>query len=202
MVWSEILIVFVAVVSILLLIYKRQRFTLLFQSYGVIILLAVAVIYLDIPFGGEEISAKVTGWLMITATTFILILLANLIRQMKPVYTRYPVQFSYTPLVILITYPFVLEVESIRILLNLILQGGIIAISVLLYGSIYRKFDNHFFYLIGILSLTLSYMIFWFIEDVSAWIWQVPIAAGLLLTTIGFNDLLIWLNSGRRRHAS
>lgn len=128
----------------------------------------------------EDITAE---WTKITGITFVMLVLASVIRHFKPLYTRYPLSFSFTPVVILIFYPFITDADVLKNLLNQLLQGGAILISFLLYLTLGNKLRSHFIFLAGILLFILAYGLYWFGNDLTSlnpWAWQLFMAAGVI----------------------
>ncbi|MEX2584785.1 MAG: hypothetical protein WD315_00235 [Balneolaceae bacterium] len=134
------------------------------------------------------------GWLSIVSITILLVVLANLIRELKPVYTRYPVYFTYSPFIILASYPFILNTNSLIVLMNQILQGGALLITLLLYLTLFQKLGRHMVYFGGFLLLLITFLGYWFFSDsIASWMWHVTFASGTGCMTYGINELLNFL---------
>lgn len=193
-VWSEILIAFTGTVSAAILFFFSEKSYLLLKFYLSTALLGPVFIFFDAHTLASD-PDMVKGWLSIGSITILLIVQANLIRELKPIYTRYPVYFTYSPLIIIGSYPFILNANSLIVLMHQVLQGGALLITMLLYLTLFQKLKRHFIYLGGFLLLLLTFLGFWFFNDlIQSWMWNLTFAVGIACMTYGVNELLNYLD--------
>lgn len=164
------------------------------KFYLSIALLSVGLIFLNAHSLASD-SDLAKGWISIGSITILLVVLANLIRELKPVYTRYPAYFTYSPFIILISYPFILNASNLIVLMNQILQGGALLITLLLYLALFQKLRRHMVYFGGFLLLLITYLGYWFFSDsIASWMWHVTFVTGIGCMTYGINELLNFLD--------
>lgn len=138
----------------------------------------------------------VLEWVKIVGISFFLFVLAITVRQLKPEYARYPIFFSYLPLGIIAVYPFISDADVLKDLLNQLLQGGGLAVSIVLFFSLYSKLTKPAMYTLGLVLLTIAYAVYWFGESIHShypWTWQLPMAGGLILATLAATEVLSYL---------
>lgn len=137
--------------------------------------------------------AGITGteWSMITGIVLFLILLANLIRELKPVYARYPSIFTFLPLILLPLFPLIAETEILKSLLHRILQGGAVVISLFLAIPLIRTFEYSSHYLVSTLLLGITYTLYWYLgEFIDPWAWHLTLAGGVAGGSWSLNALI------------
>lgn len=193
--WSEILLLVSAALSLFLLFYKGSGHRQI-RIFAAIAILSVSVTLFPGMFSARE--AMVLEWARITGITTVLLVLAFIIRQLKPYYARYPYPFSFTPLAVLIFYPMVSDTAVLKDLLNQILQGGALLIALLLTLSLGRRIQKRFILWGGVLLLTISCAAYWMIsaEAFSPWLWQSSLALGMVLCSWSFMDISELLDQG------
>src|SRR5690625_2156099 len=193
--WSEILLLVCSALSLFLLFYKgsghRES-----RIFAAIAILSVSVTLFPGMFSARE--AMVLEWARITGITTVLLVLAFIIRQLKPYYARYPYPFSFTPLAVLIFYPMVSDTAVLKDLLNQILQGGALLIALLLTLSLGRSIQKNFMLWGGVLLLMISCIAYWMIsaEAFTPWLWQSSLSLGMVLCSWSFIDISELLDQG------
>jgi hypothetical protein len=195
-VWSDILVIICSIVSIIILFFYAGNKYLHLRLY-----LSISLLTLISATGGpifyEHIAYEISEWSKITGITFSLIVMALLIREMKPVFSRFPVLFSYIPLLIVVAYPFITEAQILKDILNQILQGGTLFIVFLFYLTLIKKLDDHFLFLLALSLFTISYGLYWFGGDFTgnhSWPWQLPLITGMILMSLKFAEIFKNLN--------
>jgi hypothetical protein len=141
----------------------------------------------------NQVYQIIRDWSLIVSITFILTILLKIIRDLKPVFERYPAPFIYTPLILLPVYPFLNDADVIKNLLNLILQGGALLVFMLISVTIYNKIETAWITLVTILSLTGAYIMYWFIPELPeslSWIWHLLLTFGLISGSFHTPELL------------
>ncbi len=194
MIWSQALLVITTLLAILYLTFYTEK-NLEWIKTPLIISLAAFALYLTLPLF-LHLDNPVYGWLSVISTTLLFVSISALIRELKPLYNRYPVGFSLFPLLILIVYPFISDQEVLRQLLIQILQGGGLLIGLLIVITLLKPVENSIWVLTGIILIAVSYGIYWFIMDLYSlddWIWQVILAGGLLFSMYYINNIFTYL---------
>lgn len=193
--WSEILLLVCAVLSIFLLLYNSSRHRQIRVFASVAILSVVATLVPDLLAIQETVIVE---WAMVTGITAALLALASIIRELKPYYARYPYPFSFTPLAILIFYPMLSDTAVLKDLLNQILQGGALLITLLLAISLARRVENRLSLLTGVGLLIVACIAYWAPVDDSLipWLWQSTLALGMVLCSWSFMEVSGLLEQG------
>jgi len=195
-VWSDILVIICSIVSIIILFFYAGNKYLHLRLYLSITLLAI-ISATGGPIFYEQIAYEISEWSKIIGITFSLIVMALLIREMKPIFARFPVLFSYIPLLIIIIYPFITETQILKDILNQILQGGTLIIVFLFYLTLIKKLDDHYLFLLALSLFILAYALFWFGGDFTenySWTWQLPLITGMIVMSMKFADIFRNLN--------
>lgn len=188
--WSEILLLICSSIAILLLFFRSGS-----EYLHVKLLCSGSFISIIISFLAQHVvyESLILEWTKIAGISFFLIVLAILIRELKPEYARYPVFFSFLPLGVIVVYPFISDAAILKNLLNQLLQGGAIIVSLLLSFSLYSKLNNAGVYILGLIFFTIAYAIYWFgefIHTLYPWSWQLPMALGLISAALITTDIL------------
>jgi hypothetical protein len=196
-VWSEILVILCSLISIVILFFYSGSSFLHLRIFFTISALSI-IAGTGGPIFYEQYANDIIEWSKVIGITFSLIVVALLIREMKPEYARFPVFFSYIPLLIIAVYPFISDAQILKDVLNLILQGGTLLIVFLLYLTLINKIDNHLLFLLALILLTLTYGFYWFGGDFISnhpWTWQLPFITGMILKSLKFADIFKNLNT-------
>jgi len=198
-VWSEILLLICSCTAILLLFLKSGSGYLRIKLLCTGSFLAVIVSFIAQHIVAYE--SLIIEWTKISGISFFLIVVAITIRELKPEYARYPVFFSYLPLGIIAVYPFITDADVLKNLLNQMLQGGGLVVSLLLYFSFYGKLKNYGMYMGGIVLFIIAYAIYWFADAFSLlypWAWQLPLAIGFIMASIVGSEIILFLKNQNR----
>lgn len=129
-------------------------------------------------------SDMVTSWTQIIAISVVLSGLSILIRELKPVHTRYPVQFAGLPLLLIPTFLLIDDSEVLKDLLNMFLQGGTVLVLILIAIAVTEGFRRLLQFSIAILLVTITFGIYWFIPEDGHVIrdyWPMPFTAAIIL---------------------
>ena len=190
--------VVVAISSVISLSMLRER--LLSQGRAgkaLIMVLGIAIVGYSISIIGSlfptlfEITAIVTDLCWITQASFILTSLANFLREDKPTYARYPVIFTYLPMIILPVYPFILETVVIKEWVLALYQFGSICISGLLLGLLVSREFKYVIVFIPWGIFTVVWLLTWIIEPL--WLTEtiraIVIAVGIIFFSKTFRDI-------------
>jgi hypothetical protein len=131
----------------------------------------------------------VTDYISIAIYSVLLIIILITIRLHKPEYARYPYLFVYTPILVLLLFPFIQGTEVLTSLILKLIQAGSIIALLLLSIAHYELFKRGWQAGVSILLLATSYLIFWFFPDkmnLQLWMWQPQLAVSMFLLSITF----------------
>lgn len=189
MLWSELLVITISAGAAFWLFFFSGKESLHAKFHLSLAVLCVFSAFVPFPVT-DQVAAVIEEWVSILGVTFLLVMFALLIRELKPVYARYPFGFTYTPLLIPVVYPFIADADILKMLLNQILQGGVLAIALLLYIPVIRFVKQHLIYIISVLLLGVTFVIYWFEPaGVASSVWHLTLSFGILGGTYSLNKL-------------
>lgn len=193
--WSEILTIICSLTAIVIILFYSGNKYVHLRIFLSLSLLSI-ILNLSTSFGLDLYETEIVEWTKIVSISFILVVTAILIREMKPTYARYPVLFSYVPLLIIAVYPFISDAAILKNVLNQLLQGGAIVVAILLYLSMYKSLSKHFLYILGILLFAFSFGFYWYSGNYSSlysWAWQLPLSMGIVIISFKVSEIFIKL---------
>ena len=197
--WSQILVFFSTLLAAIIFVKKVDHPLKLVNLFALVPFLSIAVTFLAATELDTYLYIIIRDWSLVVSITCILTILLKVIRDLKPVFERYPAPFIYTPLILLPVYPFLNDAEVIKSLLNILLQGGALLVFALISITIYKKLESAWIAILMLLSLTGTYVIYWFIPDLTErlpWIWHLLLTAGIISSSI-FTPQLFNITSKR-----
>ena len=130
-------------------------------------------------------------YIAVIGITFILIGLFILIRDSKPVFARFPSQFTLLPFIIIPFYPMLFDTLVLRDLISMIFQAGSLLVAFLILFMNQYKERQHGMIIVGSLCLAAVFFMRWVFNtaDDFNWIWQILLSLGIIVSTIGFHRL-------------
>jgi len=147
-------------------------------------------------FFSADIQFDLKEFFGILAISSVMSALFVLIRNSKPVFARFPIQFVYLPFVIIFFLPIVDDTLVIKNLVNMIYQGGTIGVALILIpaSSITKK--RKFTISSGTVVFLLSYLFKWAFlpEDLSKWVPELILIPAILISSYGFYKLPVGQN--------
>lgn len=190
--WSNILILITAIVCLVVVYWyfkdspKDIKATYLFALF--LVLVSQVLIIADLAF--VELIVEV---LYIAILTFVYIILLQSIRHLKSEHYRYPYPFVFTPVFLLITYPFLYDINVLKeVIINLI-EGGGIAVIIFLFVYHINAFKRKYLAYSGLLSFILAMILASFLSQkwiYADFLWPVFLSFGMILVTYSFTYLL------------
>jgi hypothetical protein len=197
--WFSLLAALVAFVVAFLFYKKKQRLRLagktLFASVFVLGLGYLIKFLLQLIDADQEWFVSVElCWLL--SVTLILTTLANILRDDKPVFARYPLSFTFLPIIILPFYPFIYNTTVIKNWILGLYQIGAIVISLLLFGLMYYR-DHSFKSVIMTWALFFfAWLVHWFSlgQFMNEWLTPLLIGIGMILGLNAFKQVSILEN--------
>lgn len=149
-----------------------------FLGYAVRVAASVA----EVPAASAWYTVVQYAW--VVGACFLLSALANLLREDKPPYARYPVAFTLLPLVLIPFYPLISETLLIQNWVLGLYQAGALLISLFLFGLIAYR-DPSWRSLFTLWPLfAVAWVLHWLAGETPLVTWLVPIlvSAGMILS--------------------
>ena len=185
-IWSTILLLSVTVITFLLWLRHPRARTNLFTYYLAWITLgSLAAVYLAPLIETATFSpyqANVEFWGRGISISASLTLLSNVIRNLKPSYTRYPIFLTLVPIILLVVFPAIRSYSALMDLLQtMVLGAGIVALWLTSF-TLVRKLEKGWVLTLGAAALTGAYILSWVFTDISQahpWTTHVLLTASL-----------------------
>ena len=194
--WFSLLAAIVAFIVAFFFYRKKQRLRLsgktLFASIS-ILGLGYFIKFLLQLFDAEHpwyVSVELC-WLL--SVTLLLTTLANILRDDKPVFARYPISFTFLPIIILPFYPFIYNTTVIKNWVLGLYQIGAILISLLLFGLMFYRDRSFKSVIITWALFFLAWLIHWFNvgQFVNEWLTPLLMGIGMIYGLNAFNNSTI-----------
>jgi hypothetical protein len=121
-----------------------------------------------LPVFDSDLRSTITMWASRTATGMALLAIAHTMRQLKPVYARYPVMFAYVPVAILGVFPVIEEsFVLIRIVYIMVFGSALLVLLLMAINQAMNKDRSALGFFIAIALVTSSYILEWFLTPFS-----------------------------------
>jgi len=135
-----------------------------------------------------QIVTLIIDYAWIVATSFTLTALANILRNDKPGFARYPFLFTLLPLLIIPVFALISDTILIKNWVLGLFQAGALLISVLLFGLMAMREKTFRSILLTWPFFAASWTLKWILPDLSSTYWLVPIllSAGIILASKAF----------------
>ncbi len=195
--------------NILLLVASAYAsFMLFFKAKGtnnsLYIIYGVAAICITVTFLGTPINILSSNfdfvfpynaymdWGRIVSLAALMSGLIEFIRQSKPEFARFPKFFVALPVLLVLSYPFIINTIVLKEWLIAIYEGGSLVVALLMHGIHSRKNKVHFIILSGLSLLLVTFILYWFtksyIYDYNMF-WQTGLFISIITIVSGFNRL-------------
>ncbi|MDG5766495.1 hypothetical protein QA596_03370 [Balneolales bacterium ANBcel1] len=137
-------------------------------------------------------ASFIDDWSTVFAVSFLLSAAAALVRDFKPVMTRFPRSFTLLPLLLILFYPLVVEMPVLKNWIISLYQAGALIIGLLIYS--YRTSVNAVFayMLVGLLFFLITYVLFHLPDRffvLPEYGWALFTATGILVITVGYQQV-------------
>jgi hypothetical protein len=198
-IWSTILLLLISTIGLFIWIKQSKHFQdIIFQLNGVFIFLFLILFFtVDLSVFGNFDTDLVTRWLQVILTSLSLTLLANMLRKLKPSYAKYPLLFSFLPLLLVAVFPLIRESEVIYNLLYRLALGGGSLSFLLMSVMLWKKNTQLWSLFMGAMLLFIAYLLEWFFTDISSyhpWTVHTSISASIPLILLAFKRIEIHIN--------
>ena len=132
-------------------------------------------------------------WGDLLAITFILSALFIKTRNSKPVFARFPLYLTLMPFLVLFFYPFVVNAEIVKELLQITYQGAAIIVGILVISINHYLYKGRGLLLFSSILFLTSYILFWFfdasIPQLSQLLGKIIFSFGIIIAAIGFKKI-------------
>lgn len=190
--WIDILVLLASGFTFIsfLRLYIKKR-TLLALYFG-LSALSVFIAFLG-PFILEEYYGRlIIEWGKFIAITIIVSALLVLIRNLKPIFARFPAYMTALPFISIAFFPLIADSLAIKELINAIFQGGALVVCLLVFSINHFREEKRIFYQLGMLLLFTAYTVFWFISESfginTAILAEIFFSLGIICMTMGFTS--------------
>lgn len=193
-IWSTILLLLISSVGLLFWIKHSKPFQdVIFQLNGVSIFLILIIVFLtDLILVDYSNYDSINRWFQVLLASLSLTFLANMLRKLKPSYAKYPILFSFLPLLLIPVFPLIRESEVIYTLLYRLVLGGGSSSLLLMAFMLFKKDSQLWSMFLGALFLFIAYLLEWFFTDISSfhpWTVHTSISASIPLMLLSFKRI-------------
>lgn len=134
----------------------------------------------------------IVEWSTIFSVSFLLTAAAALVRDFKPVFSKFPKSFTFFPLVLILVYPLIIETVVVKQWALALYQGSALLIGLLIYGFKSQKNSEYGYMLVGVIFFAVTYVLYWIPESfftLPAYAWMLLTSCGILIITVGYNQV-------------
>ncbi len=170
-IWSTLLILIVILGGVIAWSRYIKPAPLSLYVIGYLLLGALFIDFiLDVvPFIEPQLQSVISTWSARLATGLSLLAIAHTMRQLKPVYARYPVLFAYVPIAILGVFPVIDDsFVLIRIVYIMVFGSAILVLLLMAINQAMNRDASALVFFLGILLIGSSYVLEWFLTPFSA----------------------------------
>jgi len=151
--------------------------------YGASSFLALFFPILDPDFIGE--------WSTVFTVAFLLSAAAALVRDFKPVFSRFPKTFTFIPLVLIVIYPMIIDTLVVKYWVLGLYQGSALLIALLIYSYKTYEKSEYAYMLVGVAFFAITFLLYWIPESLftlPVYAWMLLTSSGILILTVGYNQ--------------
>ena len=188
--WIYILYLIAGIPSFIILsriAYKDRSLSASFFS-GSLFSFVIAITIGMIQPPADDIARE---WGDLVAITLVLCGILSEIRSSKPVFVRFPVYLTGLPLIGIIFYPLIIDVEAVENLLIMTYETGALIVSVLVVAINQYLFKGRGVLIVGVIILLAAYVLFWFFGFINeiALTAKILFAVGIIISAVGFHKI-------------
>lgn len=189
--WSQILLIVASIFSTIV-IYRRfkglQHPALL--AYITVILVAGGMTN---TFLSYPLTAFTTQVLLLTAVLTGMVFLLISIRLLKPSFVRNSIIYAFLPYLVLPVYVFLLDSESLQLLIDATLQGTALVVLLILITGYFKTVNNSWVLFIGLIFFVVAYVTYWFVTgptEINQIIVNCSVTIGVISISMKFPQLI------------
>ncbi|GEM_PF-1723019 len=191
--WGDLYLLIAAVLSLAIIIknYPNGVRDIKVTSILALVVYVASELILIIE---NEIIILLKPILFITALSLVFVILLMLIRRLKPVVFQYPYPIVFLPLLLPVSFLFVMDTIIVEQIILASIQAVVIVVLFLLtagYGHYLDKRGGMYF---GLLLLITSFILYWMVKEVVSleqWVWKLTLSFGMILTIYSLTGLLV-----------
>jgi len=111
---------------------------------------------------GQEQLARIIELSFLSVSLLVLVLLMISIRLLQPQHTRYPVVYSYFPLLLLPFYAYFIDSEILQFITNMTVQATALLVYVGLVITYWNSIDKGYLLFLSLLAFASAFLLKWF----------------------------------------
>lgn len=191
--WGDVYLLIAAVLSLAIIIKKYPDGVRDVKVTSIIALIVYLISELIIIIE-SEITILLKPILFITALSLLFVILLMLIRRLKPVVFQYPYPIVFLPLLLPVSFLFVMDSIIVEQIILASIQAVVIVVLFLLTAGYGHYLDKRGGMYIGLLLLITSFVLYWMVKEVvniEQWIWKFTVSLGMILTVYALSSLLL-----------
>jgi len=158
--WSQILLILISLFSCVVVYRRLSKLPHPeYLSYSILLLNAVAFGMIIV---GQEQLARIIELSFLSVSLLVLVLLMISIRLLQPQHTRYPVVYSYFPLLLLPFYAYFIDSEILQFITNMTVQATALLVYVGLVITYWNSIDKGYLLFLSLLAFASAFLLKWF----------------------------------------
>ncbi len=190
--WTYILFLIVSIpASINLIAIAKKDKSLSSLFFGLSLISFVIGILIEVLLDNDHGFGREWGDLI--AITLTLSALFIKTRNSKPVFARFPLYLTLMPFLVLFFYPFVVNAQIVKELLQITYQGAAIIVGILVISINHYLYKERGLLLFSCILLLFSFVLFWFfdgsIPHLSQLLAKIIFSFGIIVASIGFKKI-------------
>ena len=135
-----------------------------------------------------QIEDLTREWGDLIAITLALCGILSEIRNSKPVFVRFPIYLTGLPLIGILFYPLIIDVDAVEDLLIMTYETGALIVSLLIVSINHYLYKGRGLLILGVVLFTVAYVLFWFFGfihemELTA---KILFATGMIVCSVGF----------------
>ena len=162
-----------------------------YLSYSILLVNAVAF---GMIIAGREPLARIIELSFLSVFLLVLVLLMISIRLLQPEHSRYPVVYSYFPLLLLPFYAYFIDSNILRYITNMTVQATALLVYTGLVFTYWNSIDKGYLLFLSLLAFISAFLLKWIPLVDSAFILPVThllAGAGMIISSFKFPSILI-----------
>ncbi len=134
----------------------------------------------------------INEWATVFSVSFLLSASAALVRDSKPFFSRFPRVLTFSPLILILIYPLILETVMVKMWVVALYQASSLFIGMLIYSYNAIQNSSYGYMLVGIIFFIVTFILFWLPASVftmPSYAWVLLVSCGILIITVGYNHV-------------
>lgn len=189
--WSQIFLILSCILSAVY-VFRRLDNSPLIYLLANLTILSLVIGYIFKLVNTEFLVYAVEIILLITLLLTLITLMIS-VRLFQPVHLRYPIFYSYVPILILPFYLFYIDNHSLSDLIMMILQSSAYLVYLVLIIAHQKGLKNNWLLMLSLLFFLSSFVFYWALDFSYEWtntFIDLFVAAGILTGSMSFPGLI------------